>query len=74
MRHQMTQTGAPRRGRGPEEIALDAWIEDAEPYVSLVDVVGAGDAARRPGPPAPRTSGRAHAPLPVRSLTPIIFD
>ena len=32
-----------RRGRGPEEIVLDAWLEDAGPYVSLVEVFGSED-------------------------------
>ena len=35
MRHVMTADVFIRRGRGPEEIVLDAWLEDLGPYVRL---------------------------------------
>jgi hypothetical protein len=49
-------------GRGPEEIALDAWLEDVGPYVSLVEVFGSVTAALggRNRADAPRTRRVAH--------------
>ena len=62
-----------RRGRGPEEIALDGWLEDAGPYVSLVEVLGSEDPAKLRPEPRARTVGRTSRShpslLPVAALT-----
>jgi hypothetical protein len=53
-------------GRGPEEIALDAWLEDVGPYVSLVEVFGSVKAAmgRRSRADGPRTRRAARLTAP----------
>ena len=53
-------------GRGPEEIALDAWLEDVGPYMSLVEVFGSVKAAlgRRNPADAPRARRAARMTAP----------
>jgi hypothetical protein len=73
MRHLMTVDSAARRGRGPEEIALDAWLEDAGPYLSLVEVFGSVEASLRTPEPRGRATHRSahvHAASPLR----VTFD
>jgi len=74
MRHLTNADTAARRGRGPEEIALDAWLEDAGPYLSLVEVFGSVEASLRQSEPRGRATHRAaRVPL-APALAPLILD
>lgn len=41
----------PRTDRGPEELILDGWLDENEPYVSLEERTG--EQASGPGPQEP---------------------